>query len=137
MSREIIGYVQQMKSDGEWETVRLYNGDNKLVDLWYNGKWYDILNEYGYPATTTDLAALNEEAGYKNDESAPAWHAINLSNLLYLSLRPKAPSLTKEEYKEEKRMFESMVAKITSYVDFANEFYFSNDQIRFVFYLSY
>ena len=148
MSYDICGYVQKREKYG-WKNVPLYKSKSKdnyeLVELCMNSEAAKYIWDKGYAVTEEEKKRFHDEmfpGDDPYDSEDPFFHvkAISLAALKYYAVTFNPDDNDYEGAGEEdwiKRGLQIMVNRIETALDLADEYYFSLDNVRFIYYESF
>lgn len=145
MGIDIEFYIQK-NVDNKWTNVFLYRDkDNKnKVGIWRCGR--NLLNDiitshiFGLNVDENDIKGLAVETGWfdEDDNELPPWYAITLSKLKYLANKPDIDAYdTEEEYIDKLKFYKDLINEIAFYLNFTDDNYIDEDNIRIIAFVSY
>ena len=140
MGYDICGYVQKREKYG-WKNIPLYKNRN-LVELCMNSEAAKYIWDKGYAVTEEEEKRFHDEmfpGDDPYDPEDPFFHvkAISLAAVTFV------PNVDDNDYDGAgdedwiKRGLQIMVNRIETALDLADEYYFSLDNVRFIFYESF
>lgn len=142
MGAEIIYYIQQRKQNDEgWEDVALYTKDNKRAEIYRCGRdTWDLMKEtWGCNMISyKDIKELGKEVGWiiDEDEKIP-YLCISLAYLEHHRYMDKFNEYDTEiEAIDYRAFYKNLYDEIKQYINFADVYYGSPDDIRIIAFLS-
>ena len=143
MGAEIVYYIQKRKLNDEgWEDVALYREDSKRAEIFRCGRdIWDLMNEtWGFDMISPkDVKELGKATGWMDDEDCNVpYLCISLGYLEYHQYMDKFNKYdTDVEAADYRTFYKDLYNEIKQYINFADVYYASPDDIRIIGFLSY